>query len=273
MSDGKSEPLVRFIDVSKSYDGKVDAVRALSLDVEAGEFLTLLGPSGSGKTTTLTMLAGFERPSAGRIFIAGDDVTMQPVEKRGIGMVFQNYALFPHMTVNENLAFPLQVRSIGKAEIGLFAAHQFDIDFRQNFRVEQSAMLCTAGIVDIVTLTQRIKTVGAERIFTPRQNKCVDNALRIERFILLALQFGIQKAEIETRIMSDEFRVSNELEKLVNDFGEFRLVFQKISRETMHAERGIGHIALGVQITMKGLACRNEIDQFDTANFNDAIPF
>src|SRR5229473_3570495 len=99
MSAASPEPLVRFIDVSKSYDGRVDA----------GEFLTLLGPSGSGKTTTLTMLAGFEQPTSGRIFVAGEDVTAVPVEKRGIGMVFQNYALFPNMSVGENIAFPLMV--------------------------------------------------------------------------------------------------------------------------------------------------------------------
>ena len=117
MSAANPEPLVRFIDVSKSYDGKVDAVSALTLDVEAGEFLTLLGPSGSGKTTTLTMLAGFEQPSGGRIFVAGEDVTAVPVEKRGIGMVFQNYALFPNMSVGENIAFPLMVRRSPRAEI------------------------------------------------------------------------------------------------------------------------------------------------------------
>src|SRR3954464_6361132 len=112
-----SEPLVRFIDVRKSYDGKVDAVRALNLDVADGEFLTLLGPSGSGKTTTLTMLAGFEQPSEGRIFVGGEDITNVAVEKRGIGMVFQNYALFPNMTVGENIGFPLKVRRLPAAEI------------------------------------------------------------------------------------------------------------------------------------------------------------
>jgi putative spermidine/putrescine transport system ATP-binding protein len=117
MSAANPEPLVRFIDVSKSYDGKVDAVSALTLDVETGEFLTLLGPSGSGKTTTLTMLAGFEQPSGGRIFVAGEDVTAVPVEKRGIGMVFQNYALFPNLSVGENIAFPLMVRRSPRAEI------------------------------------------------------------------------------------------------------------------------------------------------------------
>ena len=92
-------------------------MRALNLEVEAGEFLTLLGPSGSGKTTTLTMLAGFEQPTRGRIFVAGEDVTAVPVEKRGIGMVFQNYALFPNMSVGENIAFPLTVRRLPRAEI------------------------------------------------------------------------------------------------------------------------------------------------------------
>ena len=92
-------------------------MRALNLEVEAGEFLTLLGPSGSGKTTTLTMLAGFEQPSRGRIFVAGEDVTAVPVEKRGIGMVFQNYALFPNMSVGENIGFPLKVRRLPRAEI------------------------------------------------------------------------------------------------------------------------------------------------------------
>jgi len=117
MSTGRPEPLVRFIDVRKSYDGKVDAVRALNLAVETGEFLTLLGPSGSGKTTTLTMLAGFEQPTDGCIFIGNEDVTAVPVEKRGIGMVFQNYALFPNMTVGQNIGFPLKVRGTPRAEI------------------------------------------------------------------------------------------------------------------------------------------------------------
>ena len=117
MNGTSSEPLVRFIDVHKSYDGKVDAVRGLNLEVANGEFLTLLGPSGSGKTTTLTMLAGFEQPSAGRIFVGAEDITNVAVEKRGIGMVFQNYALFPNMTVGENIGFPLKVRRLPTAEI------------------------------------------------------------------------------------------------------------------------------------------------------------
>jgi putative spermidine/putrescine transport system ATP-binding protein len=111
-----AEALVQFRAVAKSYDGRTLAVRDLTLDVRKGEFLTLLGPSGSGKTTTLNMLAGFERPTRGEILIAGKAVDRLPPYQRNIGMVFQNYALFPHMTVAENVAFPLSVRGIGRAE-------------------------------------------------------------------------------------------------------------------------------------------------------------
>jgi putative spermidine/putrescine transport system ATP-binding protein len=112
-----TEPLVKFIGVEKSYDGRTLAVRGLTLDVAQGEFLTLLGPSGSGKTTTLSMLAGFERPTRGEILLGGRPVDRLPPYERNIGMVFQNYALFPHMTVGENVAFPLSVRRIPRAKI------------------------------------------------------------------------------------------------------------------------------------------------------------
>ncbi len=111
-------PYVRFQGVSKTYDGGSHAaVAGLDLDVAAGEFLTLLGPSGSGKTTTLMMLAGFETPTTGAILVEGEDISRKPAHKRGLGMVFQNYALFPHMTVAQNLAFPLQVRRMSRADI------------------------------------------------------------------------------------------------------------------------------------------------------------
>ena len=110
-----TEPLVKLIGVEKSYDGRTRAVRDLTLDVAQGEFLTLLGPSGSGKTTTLNMLAGFERPTRGEILLRGRPVDRLPPYERNIGMVFQNYALFPHMTVGENVAFPLSVRRLPRA--------------------------------------------------------------------------------------------------------------------------------------------------------------
>ncbi len=100
--------------VSKSFGG-TPVLRPLSLDVAAGEILALLGPSGCGKTTTLRLIAGFEAPDAGRITIAGRDVTRLPPNRRALGMVFQNYSLFPHMSVGENVAFGLRMRGIGRA--------------------------------------------------------------------------------------------------------------------------------------------------------------
>lgn len=112
----RAEPLVRFAGVQKTYDGEHLVVRQLDLDIRRGEFLTLLGPSGSGKTTTLMMLAGFESPTAGEIVLDGKPITGTPPHKRNFGMVFQNYALFPHLTVAQNVAYPLTVRKVAKAE-------------------------------------------------------------------------------------------------------------------------------------------------------------
>jgi len=108
--------LVSFTGVQKTYDGVNLVVRNLNLDIRKGEFLSLLGPSGSGKTTTLMMLAGFESPTAGDISLNGRQITGTPPHKRNFGMVFQNYALFPHMTLAENIAYPLTVRKLPKAE-------------------------------------------------------------------------------------------------------------------------------------------------------------
>ena len=102
-------------EVSKHY-GSFTAVDRVSLDVGQGEFLTLLGPSGSGKTTILMAVAGFVTPSAGSILLDGSDITPLPPEKRNFGMVFQGYALFPHMTVADNVAFPLRVRGLSRAD-------------------------------------------------------------------------------------------------------------------------------------------------------------
>ena len=103
--------------VSKVYDGGVRAVDAVAMDIRQGEFFSLLGPSGCGKTTTLRMIAGFEIPSAGAIRVDGADITHVPAHKRDMGMVFQNYALFPHRTVAENVAFGLRMRGLDKASI------------------------------------------------------------------------------------------------------------------------------------------------------------
>jgi putative spermidine/putrescine transport system ATP-binding protein len=118
---------VEFAHVQKSYDGEMLVVKDLNLDIGKGEFLTMLGPSGSGKTTCLMMLAGFETATHGEIRLGGRPINNIPPYKRGIGMVFQNYALFPHMTVAENLAFPLEVRKIGRSDRDAKVARALDM--------------------------------------------------------------------------------------------------------------------------------------------------
>lgn len=111
-----SDIAVKFAGVTKRY-GESTVLHELDLNVRRGEFLTLLGPSGSGKTTILNIISGAITPSTGRVFLDGVDVTEVPSRERGLGMVFQNYALMPHMTVFENVAFPLKVRKWGKDRI------------------------------------------------------------------------------------------------------------------------------------------------------------
>ncbi|MFD1883675.1 ABC transporter ATP-binding protein [Paracoccus pacificus] len=115
-SAARDDGFVVFDHVQKSYDGQTLVVKDLNLSIGKGEFLTMLGPSGSGKTTCLMMLAGFETATHGQIMLDGRNINDVPPHKRGIGMVFQNYALFPHMTVGENLSFPLEVRGMSKDE-------------------------------------------------------------------------------------------------------------------------------------------------------------
>jgi putative spermidine/putrescine transport system ATP-binding protein len=134
------DQFVEFIDVEKMY-GHFCAVRQLNLSIGRGEFLTFLGPSGSGKTTTLNMLAGFERPSQGVIMLDGKSVDRLPPYERNIGMVFQNYALFPHMTVADNVAFPLSVRKTPKAEIGPRVTRALEMVRLEQFKHRKPAQL------------------------------------------------------------------------------------------------------------------------------------
>jgi spermidine/putrescine transport system ATP-binding protein len=118
MTLGAAAPLpeIRLVDLTKQF-GEVRAVDRVALDIVAGEFFSLLGPSGCGKTTTLRMVGGFELPTAGRIELRGRDVTNDPPDKRPVNMVFQNYALFPHLDVGENVAFGLRRHKVGREEI------------------------------------------------------------------------------------------------------------------------------------------------------------
>ncbi|MCH8035722.1 MAG: ABC transporter ATP-binding protein [Proteobacteria bacterium] len=141
MPDSDVDVLVEFVGVQKSYDGEILVVKDLNLKVARGEFLTMLGPSGSGKTTVLMMVAGFETATHGDILLDKVPINNVPPHKRGIGMVFQNYALFPHMTVFENLAFPLQVRRMDKAEVESKVQRALDMVRLSEFGYRRPAQL------------------------------------------------------------------------------------------------------------------------------------
>jgi len=121
-----SSPAVRLTGIRKSF-GSVVAADGVDLEIAEGEFFTMLGPSGSGKTTLLRMIAGFERPDAGTIELGGEDVTRQPPYLRNVNTVFQDYALFPHMTVRENIEYGLKVRKVARAERRERAARALDL--------------------------------------------------------------------------------------------------------------------------------------------------
>lgn len=171
-----AEPLVRFSGIRKSYDGRTVVVDNLDLDIARGEFLTLLGPSGSGKTTTLMMLAGFEVPTAGRILLGGHDITVLPPHRRGIGVVFQNYALFPHMTVAENIAYPLAVRGVSKADAAVQVRAALDMVKLGGFAERRPAQL-SGGQQQRVALARAL-VFGPELVLLDEPLGALDKQLR-----------------------------------------------------------------------------------------------
>ncbi len=154
--------LVTLLNINKQFKN-TNAVRDVSLEISSGEFFSILGPSGCGKTTLLRMIAGFERPTTGNIFIHGEEVTDRSPQERGVGMVFQNYALFPHMTVQENVAFGLETKKLPKAEI--------------RRRVEK--------ILDAVHLTHKVNTPVPQLSGGEQQRVAVARALVVEPAVLL----------------------------------------------------------------------------------------
>ena len=142
VAQSEDTAFLRFINVKKTYDHKSLVVKNFNLDVAPGEFITLLGPSGSGKTTCLMMLAGFEDVTSGEILINGRNVTSIAPYERNIGMVFQQYALFPHMTIAENLAYPLKLRKKSAAEIKQKVEHYLNLielaDFGKRYPAQLS---------------------------------------------------------------------------------------------------------------------------------------
>src|SRR3954471_17533649 len=145
--------------VSKRFGG-VAAVEPLTMTVPPGALLALLGPSGCGKTTTLRIIAGFERPDAGAVKIGGRDITTEPPNRRRLGMVFQNYSLFPHMTVGENIAFGLKMASLPRSEIALKVREALSLVRLPGFEGRQPAQL-SGGQQQRVALARSLVTSPA----------------------------------------------------------------------------------------------------------------
>jgi len=167
---------VEFERVQKSYDGVILVVKDLNLAIRRGEFVTMLGPSGSGKTTCLMMLAGFETATHGNIKLDGVSINNIPPHKRNIGMVFQNYALFPHMTVGENLAFPLEVRKLGKAEVAQKVSRALDMVQMGAFKSRRPAQL-SGGQQQRIALARAL-VFDAELVLMDEPLGALDKQLR-----------------------------------------------------------------------------------------------
>jgi len=201
--------------VRKSF-GSVTAVADVSFAIEPGEFITLLGPSGSGKTTTLMMIAGFDHPTEGEIYVDGTPIVGIPPYRRGIGMVFQNYALFPHLTVAENVGFALKQRGVGKPEIVDRVGETLDIVRLRGYEARYPRQL-SGGQQQRVALARAI-------IFHPRvllmdePLSALDKQLREELQLemkRLHQQLGITFIYVthdqrEALIMSDRIAVMNQ---------------------------------------------------------------
>jgi len=180
---------VEFRNVSKTYDGKGYSVKDLNLAVHRNEFMTFLGPSGSGKTTCLMMLAGFEASTSGEILIADKPVTRIAPHKRNIGVVFQNYALFPHMTVRENLAFPLSVRKYGKSEIEAKVARALEM-VRLVPYAERMPMQLSGGQQQRVALARAL-------IFDPVLVLMDEPLGALDKYLREKLQYEIKRIHAE----------------------------------------------------------------------------
>src|SRR5882672_8888875 len=178
---------VRLERVEKSFDGKTRVVDRVDLVVQPGEFFALLGPSGCGKTTTLRMIAGFEIPDGGQIRVGGEDVTDMPVHKRDMGMIFQSYALFPHRTVAENVAFGLRMRGVDKGEIKGRVTQALRLVALEGYDDRRPAQL-SGGQQQRVALARAI-------VIRPRILLCDEPLAALDRKLRQSMQFELKSLQ------------------------------------------------------------------------------
>ncbi|UWQ15304.1 ABC transporter ATP-binding protein [Aliiroseovarius sp. M344] len=274
MADAASnDGFVVFDRVQKSYDGETLVVKDLNLSVAKGEFLTMLGPSGSGKTTCLMMLAGFETATHGDIRLGGKPINNIPPHKRGIGMVFQNYALFPHMTIAENLSFPLEVRKIGKSDREAKVKRALDMVEMGDFGGRRPAQL-SGGQQQRVALARAL-VFEPELVLMDEPLGALDKQLREKmqfEITHLAHELGITTVYVthdqtEALTMSDNVAVFDD--GRIQQLAPPDLLYEKPENSFVAQFIGENNTLEGVVTEIKGDTC---IVKLDDGEVLDATP-
>jgi putative spermidine/putrescine transport system ATP-binding protein len=264
---------VAFERVQKSYDGETLVVKDLNLSMPKGEFLTMLGPSGSGKTTCLMMLAGFETATHGDILLDGVSINNIPPHKRGIGMVFQNYALFPHMSVAENLSFPLEVRKMGKSERDAKVKRALDMVQMGSFAGRRPAQL-SGGQQQRIALARAL-VFEPELVLMDEPLGALDKQLRETlqfEITNLAHELGITTVYVthdqtEALTMSDRVAVFDD--GRIQQLAPPDILYEKPENSFVAQFIGENNTLNGVVQEIKGDTC---IVKLDSGDIIDAVP-